>query len=366
MNVRAIVCLPALVGAYGKPGGGCFTTTSASKAFDMKGVTREDFQPRPTRLVNMNQLGDALTQLDGPRVMSLYVYTSNPAAVAPDQNAVLRGLAREDLFTVVHERFLTDTARYADILLPATTSLEHADLYRSYGQYAIQRARPAIPPVGEAKSNWEVFKLLAEEMGFHEPFFRQSADDLIELLLSAPSPMREGIDRRALDEGKAVGLAIPAGATRRWATPSGRIEILNPALPQPLPCRMPMHEENGTLPFQLVMGVTPYSLNSSFQEREELRQQQRGMRLGMNPADAEERGLRDGERVVASNALGEVVFVLEVTPRVPRGRVVAEGVFWLAHVPGDRNVNALTAQRLTDMAGGSTFSDNRVDVRRGA
>ena len=332
----------------------------------MEDVAREDFQEKPTRLVNMNQLGHALNELDAPRVMSLFVYSSNPAAVAPDQNAVLRGLSREDLFTVVHERFLTDTAAYADLVLPATSSLEHADLYRSFGHYAIQRVKAAIPPVGEARSNWDVFSLLAEELGFREPFFRQSADELIERLLSAPSPMREGIDRRALDEGNAVQLAIPAGATKRWATPSGRIEILNPALPQPLPCWMPTHEEDGTLPFRLVMGVTPYSLNSSFQEREELRARSGGMRLGMNPEDAGERGLRDGERVAASNALGDAVFLLQVTPRVPRGVVVAEGVSWLAHVPGKRNVNALTAQRLTDMAGGSTFSDNRVEVRREA
>src|SRR4030066_790947 len=195
MTIRTIVCLPALVGAYGKRGGGCFTGTSTAGAFSMKESNREDFMAKKTRIINMNRLGWALNELKDPPIQSLYVYHSNPAAVTPDQNQVLRGLQREDLFTVVHERFMTDTARYADIVLPATSSLEHSDLYRSYGTYCIQRAKPAIPPVGESKSNWEVFCLLAHGMGFDEPFFHQTADDLIDHLLSIPSPMREGIDQ---------------------------------------------------------------------------------------------------------------------------------------------------------------------------
>ena len=169
MNVRCITCLPALTGAWAKPGGGLLGSTSGSQAFDASIVTREDLQPRPTRLVNMNRLGHALTELDSPRVMAMVVYAANPAAVTPDQEAVLRGLAREDLFTVVHERYLTDTARYADVLLPATTALEHDDLYCSYGQYVIQRVEPAIPPVGQSWSNWDLFRRLAAEIGDRPP-----------------------------------------------------------------------------------------------------------------------------------------------------------------------------------------------------
>ena len=142
----------------------------------------------------MNQLGSALNQIDDPPIQSLYVYHSNPAAVTPDQNQVLKGLARKDLFTVVHERFMTDTARYADVVLPSTSSLEHSDLYRAYGNYGIQRVRPVILPVGESKSNWEVFSLLAEAMEFQEPFFRQTAEELIHRVLSIPNAMRKGID----------------------------------------------------------------------------------------------------------------------------------------------------------------------------
>jgi anaerobic selenocysteine-containing dehydrogenase len=361
MNVRAIACLPALVGAYARPGGGAFAGVSGGGGFKLDEVTREDFQPGPTRLVNMNRLGHALEQLDGPRVMGLYVYHSNPAAVAPDQNAVLRGLSRPDLFTVVHERFLTDTARYADLVLPATSSLEHSDLYRSYGSYCIQRARPAIPPVGESRSNWDVFRLLAEAMGFTEPFFRQSADDLIDHLLSLPSALREGMDRAAFDAGKAVALQPPDPG--RHLTPSGRIEILNPKLDPPLPGYFPRHAEGSDLPFSLMTAPSLFGLNSTFQERDALRERAGGMRLLMHPDDARQRGLAEGQPVFACNELGEVRFLLSPTDQVPSGVVVAEGVWWQTFAPGDRTVNALTSQRLTDQGGGSTFYDNRVDVR---
>ncbi len=280
--------------------------------------------------------------------------------MTPDQNAVLRGLSRPDLFTVVHERFLTDTARYADIVLPATSSLEHSDLYRSYGSYCIQRVRAAIPPVGESRSNWDVFRALAGAMGFGEPFFRQSADDLIDHLLSLPSPVRAGLDRQALEAGLAVELRPAPGG---WRTPSGRIEILNPRLDPSLPRYLPRHAEDDPLPFSLMTAPSLYGLNSTFQERDALRARQGGMKLQMSPADAAARGLRDGEPVVAFNAQGEVRFLLAVSANVPPGLVVAEGVWWRVFAPGDRTVNALTSQRLTDLGGGSTFYDNKVDVR---
>ena len=361
MTVRCISCLPALVGAYGREGGGLFPDTSTGAAFAMETLLREDLMPGPTRLVNMNRLGHALNQLDDPPVRALYVYHSNPAAVAPDQNAVLAGLAREDLFTVVHERFLTDTARYADLVLPATSSLEHSDIYRSYGTYCIQRARAAVDAVGESKSNWEVFALMARELGFEEEIFTLSADQMIDRLLALPSPLRQGVDQAALDAGLAVELSIARGG---YDTPSGKIEILNRSLEMPLPRYLPSHEEEGALPFRLMTAPNPYALNATFYEQEDLRRKQGGMRLQMNPGDAGARGLADGDRVVAWNQLGEVTFLLSVTDRVPSGVVVAEGVWWLAYAPGKRSVNALTSQRLTDLGGGSTFYDNRVDVRR--
>jgi anaerobic selenocysteine-containing dehydrogenase len=302
-----------------------------------------------------------LNELNNPPIQSLYVYHSNPAAVTPDQNQVLRGLQREDLFTVVHERFMTDTARYADIVLPSTSSLEHSDLYRSYGTYCIQRAKAVIPPLGESKSNWEVFSLLAQRMGFHEPFFRQTADDLIEHLLSIPSPIREGIDQEAFSVGKAVEIPLPPDGRTHIKTPSGKIEILNPRESHPLPCYLPPYEED--YPLRLMTAPSLYCLNSSFREREDLRKTEKAMFLQMNPADAEVKGMKEGESVIAFNQLGEVSFILRVTPKVPSGVVVAEGIWWLEHCPGLRSVNALTSQRLTDQGGGSTFYDNTVDVR---
>ncbi len=366
MNVRAIVCIPALLGAWAKRGGGALCSTSSSQAFDTSVVTREDLQPRPTRLVNMCRLGHALNELDGPRVMSLYVYNSNPAAVAPDQNAVLAGLAREDLFTVVHERFPTDTARFADVVLPATSTLEHSDLFRSYGQYAVQRTRAVIPPVGEARPNWEVFQLLARAMGLDHPFFRLSADDLVDLLLAKPAPLREGLDRAALEQGRAVSLRLPESAKTRFRTPSEKIEILNPRLRHPLPRALPTHVEASRTqyPLRLLTAPSLHGLNSSFlQEREDLRKRAGPMALRMSPGDAAERGLADGDLVQAWNERGEVAFTLEVTENVPAGVVVAPGVRRLDDARGPRTVNALTSQRLTDEGAGSTFYDNAVEVR---
>jgi anaerobic selenocysteine-containing dehydrogenase len=361
MGVRTIACLPAFVGAYRKRGGGCLAGTSTAGAFAMKEVLREDFMTKKTRTMNMNRLGWALNEVDDPPVRSLYVYHSNPAAVTPDQNQVLRGLQREDLFTVVHERFMTDTVRYADIVLPSTSSLEHSDLYRSYGTYCIQRAKAAIPPVGESKSNWEVFCLLAEKMGFGEAFFRQTADDLIDHLLSIPTPMRDGIDEKAFSTGKAVEILLPPDARTRFKTPSGKIEILNPRESHPLPCYLPSHK--GDFPFRLMTAPSLYCLNSSFRERDDLRDAEKTMFLQMNPADAEAKSIIEGDSVIAFNQLGEATFILHLTSRVPCGIVVAEGIWCLNHCPGLRSVNVLTSQRLTDQGGGSTFYDNTVDVR---
>ena len=359
MTVRAITCLPAVVGAWARPGGGLLASTGTGQAFDLRLLTREDLQPKPARTVNMNRLGHALTELDRPRVMSLYVYHSNPAAVAPDRTAVLRGLAREDLFTVVHERFLTDTARWADLVLPATSSLEHDDLYGSYGTYCIQRGAAAIAPVGESRSNWEVFRALAGALGVDDPVFRQSAAELAEALLERPATLREGLDRGALDEGRAVRLHPRRGA---YATPSGRIEILNPRHPHPLPTWLPTHEDSGRRALRLMTGASVWGLNSSFREREDLAGRDRGPKLLLGPADARALALGGATRVVAYNDLGEATFDLEVTERVPPGVAVAEGVYWSSQCAKGM-VNTLTSQRLTDEAGGSTFYDNRVDVR---
>ena len=362
MTVRTITCLPALVGAWGKPGGGLLAGVSTGSAFQGSLITREDFISKPTRQVNINKLGHALTGLDRPPAMSFYVYHSNPVAVLPDQNKVLRGLEREDLFTVVHERFMTDTALYADVVLPATSSLEHSDIYRSYGHYCVQLAFPAIDHIGEAKSNWDTFRLLASAMGFNEPYFEQTAEDLISGLLVNPSPWLARTDIEKLKSGAPVELSLLPDYKTNYKTSSGKIEILNPSDSEPLPRYV---EPNGDgAPYWLMTAPTTLMLNSSFNERDDLLAGKR-MTLKMNPADAAARGLTDSQRVIAFNVRGEVVFHLSVTSRVPVGVVVAEGVWWLQKTPGNRSVNALTSQRLTDRGAGSTFYDTKVDVRGG-
>ena len=361
MTVRTITCLPALVGAWSKPGGGLLASISTGKVFHTKRVTREDFLKQPTRVVNMNQLGSALTELSNPPIMSLYVYHSNPAVVAPDQTIILKGLKREDLFTVVHERFMTDTARYADIILPATSSLEHSDIYRAYGHYGIQRAAAVIPPVGESKSNWEVFQLLAQAMGFEDPFFENNADDLINQLLDPLIPWLESVDQEKLRTGHPVELSLPENYKTTFLTPSGKIEIFNPQETEPLPHYFEPY--GGDAPFYLMSTPSLYSLNSSFNERPDLISKKEAPSLLMNIKDAETKNFLDGQRVIAFNKRGEVQFILKRTTKVPIGVVVTEGLYAIGDALGEHTVNALTSQRLTDKAAGSTLYDVKVDVR---
>ena len=362
MTVRCIASLPAISGAWQRTGGGLFCGTSTGAAFPLQLVTREDFMASPTRIVNMNQLGAALNSLNDPRVMSLYVYHSNPAVIAPDQNAVIRGLEREDLFTVVHERFMTDTARYADLVLPATSSLEHPDLYRSYGSYQAQRCSGVIPPLGEAKSNWDTFCLLAKGMGWDEPFFRQSAEDLIDQLLAEPNGWRDAAITEQLRQGEPVLMTPPTSPRGPWLTPSGKIELRNDRESHPLPCLLPTHAETDRLPLRLQPSVSLHSLNSSFNERDDLLQKRGEPTLLMHPADAGSRQLQDAEIVRIYNDLGAVQLLLKITQQVPPGTVVSEGVYRLDPSRSERGINALTSQRLTDCGEGSTLYDVAVEV----
>ena len=364
MTSRLITCLLAVTGAYAHKGGGLLTSASGSNAFDKDIIRRPDMEKPGVRHINMIKLGEALTDTSlKPPVKSLYVYSSNPACTAPDQNKVLEGLAREDLFTVVHERFMTDTALYADIVLPATTSLEHEDIYYSYGQYVIQRGQAIIPPVGESKSNWQVMQLLAKALGLKDEFFARKEEDFIEAFMDStgtawPLP----VDREKLAAGEPVALPLPADYKLQFKTPSGKIEILNPRIEPQLPDYFPAHSEGDEGGFILINAPDPRILDSSFNEREELT---RGniMTLQINPAEAQRLGLSDGEQVLGKNSLGEAVFTLKVTDKVSCGTAVTEGVWWQEYTRGG-NVNRLTSQRTTDKGEGSTFYDVRIDITR--
>ena len=363
MTARLITSLPAVVGAWAKPGGGTVGDISTGAAFDLGKITREDFLTQPSRVVNINRMGEALEHLADPPIMGLYVYHSNPASVYPDQNSILRGLAREDLFTVVHERFMTDTALYADILLPATTSAEHADVYRAYGHYGVQRTRACILPIGEAKSNWDTFRLLAQSMGFDEPFFRQSEEEILAEFLREPTAWLAGVDQKHFQAGLPVTLPLPSGYKLDFRTPSGKIEILNPTEAAPLPDWFPPY--GGAGEFHLVTAPSLYSLNSSFNEQPELVARKEAMSLAIHPEEAERLGLVAGQPVVAANERGEATFILRITEKAPPGVAVADGVSWLSDAPGNSTINALTSQRLTDRGNGSTFYDVKVDLRAG-
>lgn len=365
MTSRLITCLPAFVGAYAKKGGGLLTSASGSHAFDKNIICRPDLEHPGVRHINMCELGRALNDTNlTPPVKALYIYSSNPACTAPDQNQVLRGLQREDLFTVVHERFLTDTTRYADIVLPATTSLESEDLYYSYGHYTIQRARAVIPPVGESKSNWQTARLLAKAMHLTDPIFTKTEEDLVEALIAStreawPLPLTgEALQR--LRDSHPVDLPLPEDYKLHFATPSGKIEIQNPRCQPPLPDYLPPHKNSE--PFHLINAPDMRILDSSFNERDELT---RGniMTLLIHPEDAAARGLHDGAPVRARNQRGHAHFTLKLSDRVKRGTLVTEGVWWQAYTK-DGNTNRLTSMRLTDKDGGSTFYDVSIDIEK--
>lgn len=364
MTSRLITCLPAVVGAYAKAGGGLLTSASGSHAFDKDIIRRPDMEKPGVRHINMIKLGDVLTNTSlQPPVKSLFVYSSNPACTAPDQNKVLAGLRREDLFTVVHERFMTDTARYADIVLPATTSLEHEDIYYSYGQYVVQRAKPVIPPVGESKSNWQVAQLLAAAMGLKHGLFGQSEAELVEKFIAStdgawPLP----VDKEKLASGEPVELPLPAGYKLDFRTPSGKIDILNPSLEPPLPDYLPPHLVADKEEFILINSPDPRILDSSFNERAELTKSNI-MLLLLSPEDGKRLQIQDGDTVIAENTQGEAEFTVQVSERVQAGTVVIEGVWWREHTAAG-NTNLLTHQRTTDQAEGSTFYDVKVNLRK--
>jgi anaerobic selenocysteine-containing dehydrogenase len=378
MAVRTITCLPALTGDWRYPGAGAFLSTSKAYGFDDTALTRPDLIPPGTRVVNMVQLADALLgHLEGPPIRALFVYNANPATVCPDQNRVRAGLAREDLFTVVHDLFLTDTAAYADIVLPATSQLEHFDLHGSYGHLYVQANNPAIAPLGEAKSNTEVFRLLAQAMGLEEHLWAEPDESLAALCLHGRGPL-EGITLSAVRAGP-VRLNLP----RPWApfaegnfpTPSGKCELYSErearAGRDPLPHYVPPHEDPQTrpdlaarYPLQLISPPAPSFLNSTFVNVDSLRQQAGEPTLEIHPDDAQPRAIQTGDWVIVFNGRGRFRAKAKVGMTVRPGVVVSLGNWWKRYTPDGVNCNVTTSTALSDLGGGATFFDNLVQVQR--
>jgi anaerobic selenocysteine-containing dehydrogenase len=373
MMVRTVACLPALTGAWEAPGGGLLCYAWGGAVQNQQFLKAPAPSDPPARTVNMVRLGQALTALRDPPILALYVYNSNPAAIAPEQALVHKGLAREDLFVVVHEQTRTDTTDFADIVLPATTFMEHDDLVSSYGHDYIQLSRAAIAPVGQAKSNLETFSLLADRMGFSEPIFSLGFEEVVQGLFKSDVAEREGFDFDALWAGKPVKFSQPPAPWRTGLkTPSGRFEFLSermgalglPAVPAHLPSAEG-HLDNDLrrrFPLQLLTPPSQHFLNSSFGETESSLRLEGNPRLKLHPQDAAARGLTDGAPCRVFNDRGECHLAVEVTEDVPPGVTVAESIWWPKRMRGRKGINQLTAAELTDLGGCAQFHNALVQV----
>jgi anaerobic selenocysteine-containing dehydrogenase len=319
----------------------------------------------------MAHLGRALTTLTDPPVKALVVYNSNPAAIAPDQTTVRKGFEREDLFTVVLEQFQTDTADYADILLPVTTFLEHTDLYRAYGHYYLQLARPALEPPGETKSNVEIFRLLAHKLGFQDECFLDTEDDMICQALSSGSKFLEGITFEQLERERSVrlNLGFPQDpflpfANGGFRTPSQKFNFgaQQLAYAPPVESRLGDPELVARYPLEFVSAKNDDSMNSTFGHRPAVDRQTSICEL--SEVDAARAGIVSGDRVRVFNGRGECYFDARVSDSVKVGLIRARSVRWNKFSPLGVGVNSLTTDRLTDIGRGPTFYSCLVQVER--
>nr|WP_311518839.1 molybdopterin oxidoreductase family protein [Paenibacillus albidus] len=381
MNVRTITCLPALTGQWLKQGGGAFRDNGGYASMNSRGLQRPELQPDArVRAINMNRIGEALEMTEQP-LKSLFVYCSNPLVVAPDAERVRAGFAREDLFTVVHELFMTDTALYADIVLPATSSFENTDLYSSYWHHYIQLQEPVLEAPGECKSNREVFSLLGLAMGYDPEVFGQSELAMIREALDYPrNPYLNGVTLERLRAERHVKLDMtPKAAYLDYLpTASGRIELYSKSMElaglPPLPTYTPLKEgydglrrpERGTgYPLMFISPPNHNFLNSTFGNVEKHRKMEKRPLLQIHPEDAAVRCIEDGDEVTVFNGRGDISLTAMVTDKMLPGTVISQGLWW----EGDgrrQRVNILTPDRLSDMGQGATFFSATVEVRRQA
>jgi len=378
MAVRTITCLPALTGQWRDAAGGVLLSTGDWYALNHALLERADLIPNRPRTINQSALGDALTAADPP-VRAIYVYNNNPVAVCPDSQKVIAGFRRDDLFTVVHEIFLTDTADYADIVLPATTQLEHYDVHKSYGHLYVLANTPAIAPVGETKPNSEVFRLLAARMGFDEPCFKDSDEDICRQALASSNPRMAGIEWNALKEKGWQRLNVPARfapfAEGNFPTPSGKCEFWSQTAADlgldPLPAYVAPRETAQSAPqlakkYPLAFISPPARnfLNSSFANLPFALAEAGEPYLDIHPADAAARGITEGDAVRIYNDRGSFAAKARVSDRARPGVVAALSVWWKKLSPDGRNANEVTSQAIADMGGAATFYDCLVEIER--
>ncbi len=411
MATRAICMLPCITGSWKESGGGLQLSTSGAFGLNKSALQRPDLHAddmsHSPRTINMVELGKALNRLDDPPVKALFVYNSNPAAVCPNHNEVIKGLKRPDLFTVVHEQFFTDTTDYADILLPATTFFEHKDLQPAYGHYYLQISDQAIEPLGECRSNIDVFRALAERMGFTETCFTESIDEMIDEALDSENPWLKGITRERLENEGHIRLnfgaelrsagqpraAVPISSTAQpraavttcvepnpflpfshgnFHTPSGKAELYSEALKaqslDPVAEFKPPAESrygNGKskFPLELLARKADNFLNSTFSNLPSTQQMEETNLLEMHESDARARHIADGDAVRVFNRRGEIFLKARVDGAVQPG-VVSARLNWAKLGPGGRNINVLTSEKLTDLGNSATFYSVLVEVER--
>ena len=377
--VRAIACLPALVGAWRDPAGGALLSSSGTYPVDSFALERPDLIHGNPRTINMSAIGDALLEARDPPIRAIYVYNSNPVAVAPESRKVRAGFARDDLFCVVHEIFPTDTADFADILLPATTQLEHIDVHNSYGHlYALANNR-AIEPLGESLPNTEVFRRLAARMGFTDPCLADSDETIAQQAWKHDHPRAQGLDWESLSRDGfrrlAVDTAYAPFAQGNFPTPSGKCEFFNAALAargeDPLPDYIPPRESVASnpelarrYPLAFISPPARNFLNSSFANLPSFVNEERTPWLDLHESDALPRGIADGDRVRVFNDRGAFSAVARVGTRARTGVAVAPSIWWQKLAPDGCNANAVTSQALTDMGRAATFYDCLVEVSR--
>lgn len=389
MAVRTVACLPALIGAWRDPAGGVLLSSSGTFALNTQALERPDFIPPGTRTINMSAIGDALLgdwRLPdnsvvplAPPIKAMYVYNSNPVAVAPDSKKVIAGFAREDLFTVVHEIFQTDTADYADIVLPATTQLEQFDVHKAYGHIYVLANNPAIAPIGEAKPNSEVFRLLAARMGFDDPCFTESDEEIGAQAFNYDHPRMANIN---FDELKTNGwqrLNVPERyapfAEGNFPTPSGKCEFFSESLAKqgidPLPTYIPPRESVQTAPelaqqYPLAIISPPAHsfMNSTFANLPTFLHAEKEPSLQIHPDDAGVRGIQEGDLVRVYNDRGSFQLKARVTDKARSGVVVALSVWWKKLTQDGGNANDVTSQGLTDLGAAATFYDVLVEVEK--
>jgi molybdopterin guanine dinucleotide-containing S/N-oxide reductase-like protein len=383
MNIRAIAMLPALIGSWREVGGGLQLSTSGSFPIDKASLHRLDLMEkalgRPARTINMSELGRALNDISDPPVKSVFVYNSNPAAVAPNHNAVINGFRRPDLFTVVHEQFFTDTADYADIVLPATTFFEHKELQTSYGHYYLQISNPAIAPLGECRSNVDLFRELGQRFGFDDVCFRESVEDMIDGALNVDHPWLKGLTRERLEREGHVRLDFGSAkepflpfANGGFATASGKIEFysdtlkskgLDPVVGWVPPIESRHTDKAAKYPLEMLARKADNHLNSTFCNLPSHQKMEEPHLLEINTTDAARRNIREGDAVRVFNDRGEITLKARVDGTVQPG-VVATRLNWAKLHPSGKNINVLTSETLTELGGGATFYSCLVEVER--